>query len=199
MPKPPEWKFWLLLVAAGALGLLVGNYGPQLLAGLLAQALGREGPQDLGEAVLAAQGVRHALRHTLTGLVFGASQWLLLRKVVRRAGWWVVAFGVGWGLAGLIPHKDSFPTQGAMIGAVSGGLAGVAQWFMLRKQVARAGWWVLASFIGTAGGWAAGFVVAGLGESRLFYLAGNLVVGGVTAGLTGLVLLWLLRSRNSSR
>ena len=41
------------------------------------------------------------------GLSIGVGQWLLLRRHLPRAGWWVGANVVGWGLLGLI-------TEGSM-------------------------------------------------------------------------------------
>ncbi len=50
------------------------------------------------------------------GTVLGALQWLVLRRQVARAGWWVLAGGGGW-------------VAGAPIGAVlGGGLSGFLGW-----------------------------------------------------------------------
>ncbi len=38
----------------------------------------------------------------LLGLSIGACQWLLLRRRLPRAGWWIIANIVGWGLLALI-------------------------------------------------------------------------------------------------
>ena len=52
----------------------------------------------------------------LFGTVLAALQWLVLRRQVARAGWWVLAGGVGW-------------VAGAPLGAVlGGGLSGVLGW-----------------------------------------------------------------------
>lgn len=47
----------------------------------------------------------------LIGFSIGAAQWLLLRKRLPRAGWWIVANILGWGLLGLVtagPSLDQY-------------------------------------------------------------------------------------------
>ena len=52
----------------------------------------------------------------LFGAALGALQWLVLRRRIARAGWWVLAGGMGW-------------ITGAPLGAVlGGGLSGVLGW-----------------------------------------------------------------------
>jgi hypothetical protein len=41
------------------------------------------------------------------GVAIGITQWLLLRRRLARAGWWIVANAVGWGLLGLINPGNS--------------------------------------------------------------------------------------------
>ena len=119
---------------------------------------------------------------TICGIVFGVItgffQWLVLRRYLSRAGWWIVASAVGWavGIAlGWIVHWGDvgFVAIGATVGA--------GQWLILRRQVRRAGWWILASAIGWAvGWWAVGRVL------------GEVWGGGVGGQFTGAVLVWLL-------
>jgi hypothetical protein len=120
---------------------------------------------------------------TICGIVFGVItgffQWLVLRRYLSRAGWWIVASAVGWavGIAlSWIVHWDDvgFVAIGAIVGAV--------QWLILRRQVRRAGWWILASAVGWAVSWGAvGMVLGGVWG------------GGVGGQFTGAVLVWLLR------
>ena len=44
----------------------------------------------------------NALLIALMGSLIGLIQWLVLRKHVRQAGWWILACAVGWGLAFLV-------------------------------------------------------------------------------------------------
>jgi hypothetical protein len=54
------------------------------------------------------------LAFIVIGLTIGVGQWLLLRRCLPRAGWWVVANVLGWGLLGLI-IGDSFGNFGLML------------------------------------------------------------------------------------
>ena len=65
---------------------------------------------DPGRVVVGLAGM------SLFGTVLGALQWLVLRRRVARAGWWVLAGGVSW-------------ITGAPLGAVlGGGLSGILGW-----------------------------------------------------------------------
>jgi hypothetical protein len=46
------------------------------------------------------------------GLAIGITQWSLLRRQLARAGWWIVANVVGWGLLGLITTGNSLDQYG---------------------------------------------------------------------------------------
>ena len=48
----------------------------------------------------------------LMGLGIGAAQWLLVRRRLPRAGWWIGANVVGWGLLALITSGNSFDQYG---------------------------------------------------------------------------------------
>jgi len=57
------------------------------------------------------------------GALIGVGQWLILRHGVQRAGWWIVATTVGWGLALLVGRglgSAALFGAGALIGAVTG-------------------------------------------------------------------------------
>ena len=66
------------------------------------------------------------------GIGVGVLQWLVLRGKVSRAGWWVLASTVGWGLSmavsrviawGINDDESLVPlvVTGAVLGAVTGG------------------------------------------------------------------------------
>ncbi|HET9913863.1 MAG TPA: hypothetical protein VFQ13_18355 [Anaerolineales bacterium] len=48
----------------------------------------------------------------MMGLSIGVSQWLLLRRRLARAGWWIAANVAGWGLLGLITPGNSLDQYG---------------------------------------------------------------------------------------
>ena len=82
---------------------------------------------------------------------------------------------------------DSTMSGNSAVDAGGGAVVGIAQWFVLRRQVSRAGWWVLASIVG--------FVVASTVQFAVAVslVAASVVVGAVYGAITGGVLVWLLR------
>ena len=46
------------------------------------------------------------------GLAIGITQWLLLRRRLALAGWWIAASALGWGLLGLITPGNSLDQYG---------------------------------------------------------------------------------------
>ena len=122
------------------------------------------------------------------GAVLGVLQWLVLRRQLARAGWWIEASTVGWAVGG------------AAFGLAGGAVAGFLQWLVLRRRLARAGWWIAASTVGWAIGPVIvlfGGVIGELDAVLIVLLVGALWgIGGVVGGaITGTVLVWLLRQR----
>ena len=99
--------WWVLATALASAGV-----------GALIVAVGSSGGRgwnvtwsaDPGRVVVGLAGM------SLFGTVLGTLQWLVLRRRIARAGWWVLAGGMGW-------------IVGAPLGAVlGGGLSGVLGW-----------------------------------------------------------------------
>lgn len=212
---PEGWRLWLLWVLATAAGgALVGLaiqdipiYDPfgdnfidapyQVFHGILVRLLGSRfgGP----------------LQVALFGGPLGILQWLVLRKQVRRSGWWIAATAIGWavgyavGWFGKVEFRWHLPWPIGIV--VFGCSVGVAQWLVLRKQVFRSEWWVVASAVG----WTLGFIVdyhLGVNQALRAALVGrrslalsNMVSGAVFLAegaavvgvITGAALGWLLR------
>ena len=111
----------------------------------------------------------------MAGASVGMMQWLILRRQLSRAGWWVLASmvggavgfslvgwfpldpTVGFGLIGLVGRLGDV-TVAAVLGIQIGAPVGIMQWFVLRQRFFRAGWWILANIIGFAAGFAAASV-----------------------------------------
>ena len=51
----------------------------------------------------------------IIGLSIGVAQWLLLRLRLARAGWWIAANVVGWGMIGLITPNSTLSQFGLFI------------------------------------------------------------------------------------
>ena len=101
----------------------------------------------------------------LSALVW-APQWLVLRRTVTQARWWVPAstaglwLGVFWGLvvgAGAAASGFEVVADALVLASMTVGVA-TCQWLVLRRQVAHAGLWVPATSIGM--GVAAAFQVS---------------------------------------
>ena len=135
-------------------------------------------------------------------LLAGVLQWLLLRNQLNESGRWVLAsitavvvigvlvFGIG------VMNRD----VGWVLGVVAGWVVlGLLQWLVLRQQVASAGWWVVATTLGliVAGpvvgfaSWASGAPVDGAVGRLLRWHAFGAAYGVVTAT----ALWWLLQQR----
>jgi hypothetical protein len=144
-----DWVLWLKWVVANT------------LAWVLAAAL-------LGDLAMAAG-----------GLVIGSLQWVILRKRLPQAGWWVVASAAGWAMGWAIVIALVPPEFGVLTGTALGAALGTTQWLFLRRHFHRAGWWLVVSPLG----WTAGMTL----------LTGPLLVGAVAGAVTGIALELLLR------
>lgn len=178
-----SWLLWLWWVAAGAIG---GGMGGTVAAPL-------------------ERAVNSYVYLIVAATVTAALQWLLLRGYVRGAGWWVPATVAGWSVGFQATSAFSFSvfsvlgldlnpeTPGVLTTILFwssiGAIVGLAQWLLLRRQVARGGWWILVCAVG----WAVlGPVLRDVGAA----LAG--IVTGVFGGAAGaLVVIVVLRQRLS--
>ena len=106
----------------GVVGRLVGgaawgaNWGPDWSA---------DPGGDVGFVVAVAAG----------GTVLGVLQWLVLRRQVARAGWWVLASSVGWVMGGLASGITNTTAGWAVLGIVYGAITGIVLVWLLRREV----------------------------------------------------------------
>jgi hypothetical protein len=129
----------------------------------------------------------------------GIAQGLVLRKRVASMRWWVLVSIVGFGLGKLIGEAVAQGMPAALghglSGAVIGATLGLAQWLVLRRHVSRADVWVLAN----VAAWAAGWSLISLAEGSAWSTVMVYAVGGVGAGLAGIItavaLIWVLRGQ----
>lgn len=150
-PESFDWTLWVKWILATTLGWLVAfALWPELGYGQFAY-----------------------------GAVIGTAQWVVLRSLIEKHGWWIPASTVGWagGAAAvtlLLPKTNPIVAQ-----AIIGGGMGLAQWLVVRWQVHRAWWWIVLS--------ALGWTVAMMG------ILGGLLEGAVAGAVTGFALELLLR------
>jgi hypothetical protein len=80
----------------------MGWWVPATIGGWLLGYAPILGWDTLGAYLGAAAGIHGSwaidLAVVVMGLSIGVGQWLLLRRRLPRAGWWIIANGVGWGL-----------------------------------------------------------------------------------------------------
>lgn len=101
--KYPGWKFWLLWLAATFVG------GFLCVIPVVAVQIALDGLETLYNPQLAAQGTAWlpVLGAVLTGAAIGATiglaQWFVLRREIKRIGWWVPATLAGYASIGLLP------------------------------------------------------------------------------------------------
>lgn len=188
----PGWGFWLRWVLASSVGLAVGEF--------VGRVLGWDISHAVLDAIVSAAGVAGiqtpAGRLAWVGAwiaggavgapVLGLTQWLVLRRQISQAGWWMLTTSVGWIVgwgAGFAVLATPHP-QPVVAGAMAGVGIGLLQWSVLRRHVSRAGWWILACSVSWALSWTS-FALGGL-------LASLVGVVGVAA-ITGTGLVWLLQ------
>lgn len=190
-PIPAAWSVWSWWVLAGTVGWGIG--GP------LGVALGHPG-------YIIENGF---MSISLGGILTAVLQWLVLRRRVAPARWWVpssvmaaVLFGaVVFGGLAVDPGGTWITDVAWIVGAcLFPSAAGFLQWrLVLRRHVPRvAGWWVLAClvgfFAGGVGGWpvSAAFGLNGK-EGGLDAVVVWTLFGAVYGAVTGAVLVRLLR------
>lgn len=72
-------------------------------------------------------------------------QWLVLRRRIAGAGWWIPATSLGFPIA-LVIVEDAmrpvgdFAAASILQGAVFGVLSAITPWLVLSRRIARAGW-----------------------------------------------------------
>jgi len=183
---PSRWGFWLQWVLTG----IITSWLIQLL--------------DAPSTNFTAQASQVVYFLVIMSILWSIMQWLILRRYLPRAGWWIPASAVGifagWVLGGMfvgvanallglnIWDSQEHPFLLVYTG-IQGACIGFFQWLVLRKKVRRAGLWILACSIA----WAL--------AQATFILGLNLSVGGilltdltvVVGAITGVVLVWLLR------
>ncbi len=73
------------------------------------------------------------LTYIISGAIAGLAQWLLLRKRLPSATWWIAASILGWGLIGFTVHEALKDFAVLAIGVLPGIATGSALWFLVEK------------------------------------------------------------------
>jgi hypothetical protein len=191
----PRWLIaleWTLLSTVGlAAGMLL-----TLLGLWLSAMLGSSLDEDLFASLVLLP---------LMGLSLGFFEWLLLRRMFVRIGWWIMATLLGWaagfpasfaifqGLMGLTGEQITGALAGVLQVSLFAVLVGILQWLILRRHVRLAAWWIVASLVG----WNAALALGGPGA---LVISAQIYLTGLVYGLvTGLALVILLSQHKNKR
>jgi hypothetical protein len=145
----------------------------------------------------------------LFGVAGGFTQWLVLRRRIFGAGWWVLASTLGFAIAPIVAiagvmavsqimSLDGNPLAAPiLLGVLSGVLSAIFPWLILRRQFAQAGWWIPAHLLGSLLGGAMGIVtfhgVSLAGFYQFDWAAAGAMFGAGLGAVTGITLVWFLR------
>lgn len=133
------------------------------------------------------------------GTSIGFAQWLVLRRRITQARWWILASVVGYSVCLVtllvfddlrLPSEKLWPD--ALLLLLTGVVVGVPQWIVLRRYDPRAGWWVLASGLGLLGQLV---VVANPASTPVGFIGYLAFEGAFLGAVTGFLLVRLLGGR----
>jgi deazaflavin-dependent oxidoreductase (nitroreductase family) len=88
-----RWRAWVLATAAGAFIAWTSGMLPTTLLSAGSDESGGSTPSEPSEAMVYALA---ALMGLVAGTILGTPQWLVLRRHVRRAAWWIGANALAW-------------------------------------------------------------------------------------------------------
>lgn len=146
----------------------------------------------------------------VVGAVLGGAQWLHLRHIMARAGWWIGATipGMALGLSGgvvvveqtgrlLLGHRPDVvhltilqrAASFAVLGAITGAIVSGFQWLVLRAQLPAVKGWVVTTTVAlfvafVASSLLVDLVVGGFQSARgviVFIGVTGLIFGGITS------------------
>jgi hypothetical protein len=182
------WMWWLFYTTISSVIALVAIVFILRLLNLPFLDLEESASPTLVDQVLAA------LIFGVSGSIIGLGQWLGIRMLISRAGWWILASGAGW-LAGYSTNLLVAELAGDRLNPavalflpwfVIGLWSGLFEWLVLRRHYRRADAWIvvhgLALLVGALG-WIVGSV------------CGGVLSWSVTGAITGYALLRFEASR----
>ncbi|MGB3755066.1 MAG: hypothetical protein WBA07_01660 [Rivularia sp. (in: cyanobacteria)] len=152
----------------------------------------------------------------VTGFVVGIAQWVVLRRYINSAIWWIVLSGFGWILGiylmvfigGILNPVVEFLNSTGIFWQVfwlnivqqpiNFAVLGFAQSLLLRRYFRYTGWWILASTL-------SGVIRGGVGAyvcAATCKFGGGSISNGVgwaaSAAITGILLLWLVNNHRKN-
>jgi hypothetical protein len=200
------WELWFQWVLAGVLGYGGGTTIGNALANLIPAMTCTQSFSDsfidrLTNIPCIQPSLSLMLIVFILGLAGGFMQWLVLRRRIAGAGWWIPASALGFPIALVLADKamrlaGDFAAAPILLGVLFGVLSGSLPWLVLRRQNARAGWWLPAHLLGALLGGALGIVgfhvAALIGLYQFTWAAAGAMFGAGLGAITGIALVWLL-------
>jgi hypothetical protein len=142
MLRRPGWAFLLWWVVANTMGVTVGWFLAQTIAGGLLSA---------GLGYTYDRVSYNILMGLLLGSAIGLVEWLVLRPYISDMGWWVPASTIGWASAFMIgAYTESGSTSyenTILIGVLIGTASSLAQYLALRRRIALVEVWVVVNVL----------------------------------------------------
>lgn len=176
-------SIWLLWTLVSALGFAVG----------------------IGLSMAAEGVVGEIVSSVAFGLTVGLAQWVILRRLFQGVGWWILAstLAAPLGMAAsnavhfALLNSNALYLMNSLGFAALGLVVGIAQWWVLRGHLRKAGWWVLAS----SAGWFVGGLAPWAIRLRLMefikIIVDFAVLGIIASASTGLLLIHLNKEPSS--
>ncbi|MFO7634447.1 MAG: hypothetical protein R6W76_17995 [Caldilinea sp.] len=212
-----RWVLWRRWVVANALAEMVGLGATLALGAFVIVRL----EQQSGAAIVLLSFAVAVASGAIEATVVGLAQWWAMHPwfaAIGRRAWWLAtligalaAYVLGY-LPSTLMSLGEQSSQATMteppqwivlllaagLGLVAGAVLSLAQWWVLRKAVARAGWWVPANMAA----WMVGMPIVFWGidaaqqaeslvQSAALFAAALGVMGALVGAIHGVALVWL--------
>ena len=115
----------------------------------------------------------------ISGVAIAALQWTVLYKRIRKAWQWIIFSSLSWTVGYIIFTVYFSREMWFLLGPLLGGVVGIVQWFILRKELDWSGWWIVISVMA----WTTGLTL----------MPGLLSSGALSGAISGLALVILFR------
>ena len=128
--------WWVLATGAGWLFALIAMVAPTVAIVLRLEEFASTSTPEQARITFR---LTFIVAVSLAGLVLGTSQWLVLRRQVQRAGWWIPATIVAWALGGLLFLTTVLLWLRLLLLVVPPAITGVVFAWLWRRPRAEAG------------------------------------------------------------
>jgi hypothetical protein len=180
-----DWNFWMWWLFYTATSSFIALVAIVLILDLLNLPF-LEDEETLSPTVL--DQVLAAIIFGISGAIIGLGQWLGLRMLLSRAGWWILASSGGWSIGYLIniliislAGDRLNPAMAIFLPWFIIGLSsGLLEWLVLRRHYQRADAWIVVNGLAVLIG-AMGWIVGSA--------CGGAISWAVTGAITGYALL----------